>query len=809
MKAFSWRLAAATAGLLALVVVFAQGAKGEPDKPALGSDVVARVAEVSPNGVVTLDAEEGSAFKDRQVFEIFAETKAYSLPLSSDQKKIRVNRTPVARAVVFQVEAKTARAQLFDEKGNAEKRAPIEKGQVAVLNLGIAAPELAPRIRGHSPVGEKAGGAWRQKVHITLDALYAPGRRAFYEWRPERGTMAQGVEVAPGIYRTTSAENDWIAPFAARTYKINVTITDSAGKTALYAVDVKSLGAKPQERAASPHVLRTLFEKKTFVALHDVAFDARNNMFWLDEVSHVTGNDEFFHGTNADGVDLGSAEVKVGKFTALAVSDDFFFFLDTKEGMVRRYPRGGSLQQVFSGDQVKIGESGSGNGRFKDPVDLACMPDGGVVVLDAGQRCVHRFDDAGRFLYSFGRPGEGNNDLKEPTGLAVALDGTVYVLDNGRKRVVVYKNGRIASDDIEVGIPAEDLRGIGYDDFGGALVILERGNGVVKTFNQTREGWTPASKSASLGSDDVAWLKKPSRVRLDATRVAYVVDRDGESLCRYDVADRADFMGRLGSVSLSDDVKLAATPDSDVVALDKSADVAVRFDHKGWATARMGIEAQQDGRLRDPFGVGCDQDGNVLVADAKKAAVLKFQARGGAFLKSFTSEAVLKNVRYGQISSQREKFVVLCATKDPHAAVIDPNAGDLVSYAPASTDLDDLVLATFSGRFDPSAPREEEGYFWIVDKDGERVSKFTLRNTNPVEITKTFKKVCGVAANVAGAVFLCDRKTKTIEVYASNGSPLTTLQDDQLNVPTDVAADDLGHLYVFDSSKVRILELGE
>ncbi|MEZ0228437.1 MAG: hypothetical protein ACAI25_07410, partial [Planctomycetota bacterium] len=393
--------------------------------------------------------------------------------------------------------------------------------------------------------------------------------------------------------------------------------------------------------------------------------------------------------------------------------------------------------------------------------------------------------------------------------MAVSLDGHVYVLDNGRKRVVIYgQNGRVEREDVEVGVSNEDLRGIAVDPWSGSLAVLERNQGAVKIFARTKEGWSNSAKSTSMGAEDVAALRKPVRIRMDATRVVYALDRDGESLARFDAADRADFCGRVGNVELSDNVRLAATADCGIVALDKSKSVAIRFNARGWATAKMGLESQgPQGHLRTPVGVGVDGDGAVVVLDAKKCEIEKY-IRGGVWDKSFGSKAVLQEIRSGQMSSHREKFIVVMQGDKPCLGVMDLQSGEIIKYA--AIDADSLELGAFAGRFAGKDAKDEEASFWFVDKGGERVSRFTLANQAPVAIVQNFKTVTGIATNVAGAVFLCDKDAKAIEVFAGNGTKLGSISDDkELRSPADVAADDLGRLYVFDDSKVRILELAE
>ncbi len=122
------------------------------------------------------------------------------------------------------------------------------------------------------------------------------------------------------------------------------------------------------------------------------------------------------------------------------------------------------------------------------------------------------------------------------------------------------------------------------------------------------------------------------------------------------------------------------------------------------------------------MGVGVDGDGQVFTIDAKKSEIAKFQARGGAHLRSWPCDAYFVNIRNLQMSSSRERLIVLQDREEKSIAVVDPQTGTVEAYYPPSSSVyENPVVATFVGRFDPNAPKDEQGYFWVVDKKGERV----------------------------------------------------------------------------------------
>ncbi|MGD8866385.1 MAG: hypothetical protein PVI01_02125 [Gemmatimonadales bacterium] len=70
-------------------------------------------------------------------------------------------------------------------------------------------------------------------------------------------------------------------------------------------------------------------------------------------------------------------------------------------------------------------------------MDVGILPDGGVVVLDMGNRRVLRFGPDGVYLGSFGGPGDGPGQFVTPLFLEVAGD-RIYVLDSALNRVTAF-----------------------------------------------------------------------------------------------------------------------------------------------------------------------------------------------------------------------------------------------------------------------------------------------------------------------------------------------------------------------------------
>lgn len=84
-------------------------------------------------------------------------------------------------------------------------------------------------------------------------------------------------------------------------------------------------------------------------------------------------------------------------------------------------------------------------------MDVGILPNGGVVVLDMGNRRVLRFQADGVYLGSFGGPGEGPGQFVTPLFLEVAGD-RIYVLDTSLNRVTAFDTSGVFLSRFEINL---------------------------------------------------------------------------------------------------------------------------------------------------------------------------------------------------------------------------------------------------------------------------------------------------------------------------------------------------------------------
>ena len=87
---------------------------------------------------------------------------------------------------------------------------------------------------------------------------------------------------------------------------------------------------------------------------------------------------------------------------------------------------------------MKFGKSGSGDGEFASPLELAIDSSGNILVVDTKNNRVQVFNSDGIYVSQFGNQGSISERLQDPVGIAIDSDGNVYVPDGRDADVHVF-----------------------------------------------------------------------------------------------------------------------------------------------------------------------------------------------------------------------------------------------------------------------------------------------------------------------------------------------------------------------------------
>ncbi len=132
------------------------------------------------------------------------------------------------------------------------------------------------------------------------------------------------------------------------------------------------------------------------------------------------------------------------------------------------------------------GERGRGRNELREPVDVAVLPEGRVVVLDRRRDAIVTFSRSGRWIRTLGGPrGGGELRLRDPVRIETDPRGRLWVVDRGDHRVVALDEdgrelvsiGTLGSDKGRFRYPVD----IAFDERG-RIYVADYGNERVQVF---------------------------------------------------------------------------------------------------------------------------------------------------------------------------------------------------------------------------------------------------------------------------------------------------------------------------------------
>lgn len=98
------------------------------------------------------------------------------------------------------------------------------------------------------------------------------------------------------------------------------------------------------------------------------------------------------------------------------------YVIDTGEHNLKIYNYEGELLKVVSNDNLEE--------KFHFPTFITSTEDGFILINDALNYKIKRFDSEGNFISSFGAEGDSPGTFARPKGVATDSDGNIYVVDN-------------------------------------------------------------------------------------------------------------------------------------------------------------------------------------------------------------------------------------------------------------------------------------------------------------------------------------------------------------------------------------------
>ncbi len=251
-----------------------------------------------------------------------------------------------------------------------------------------------------------------------------------------------------------------------------------------------------------------------------------------------------------------------------------------------------------------FGTSGSGEGEFSGPGDVAVDGSGNIYIADTDNNRIQKFDSDGDFILMWGfgvidgsnefqictnscqegTAGTGDGQFQEPFGIAVDSFDNIYVTDTGNNRIQKF-----------------DSDGNFILKFGGE----GGGNGQ---------------------------FEEPLGVAVDSDDNIYVGDSGNNRIQKFD--SNGNFIltfgtGGGGNGQFEAPTGVAISSTDDVYVVDSGNNRIQVFDSNGSFLLKFGSEGTDRGQFQEPVGIALDTVDNVYVADAGNNRILKFNSIGG------------------------------------------------------------------------------------------------------------------------------------------------------------------------------------
>jgi len=460
----------------------------------------------------------------------------------------------------------------------------------------------------------------------------------------------------------------------------------------------------------------------------------------------------------------------------------------------------------------KFGASGSSNGQFNRPTAIAIDTKGNLWIADAGNNRIQKFNDKGEYLSKFGSFGTGNGAFDSPEGIAVDANGDVWVSDTSNSRVQKFSEAGAF-------IKVVGTKGSGSGQLGepGALDVAPNGDVWIADWGNNRvavfdEAGTFVRQFGSAGSGD-GQFDHPDSIDVDA--VGYVwVGEEGDRIQRFDeTGTYVDQFGSSGSgagqFNLTYAMGLAADSEGNVWVTDTNNHRVQRWEMEEPEAepetpvyqSAFGSSGSGNGQFNHPADVARDAAGNLWVVDQNNRRVQKFNA-AGEYLTKFGST--------GTGNGQFDRPTAVAIDTKGNLWIADAGNNRIQKFNDKGEYLSKFgSFGTGNGAFDSpeGIAVDAKGNVWVSDTVNGRVQKFSEAGS--------FIKVVGSkgsgsgqlkepgALDVApnGDVWIADWGNNRVSVFDEAGTFVRQFGsagtgDGQFNHPDGIDVDSDGNVWV-------------
>lgn len=275
----------------------------------------------------------------------------------------------------------------------------------------------------------------------------------------------------------------------------------------------------------------------------------------------------------------------------------------------------------------KIGASGTGDGQFASPRDVAIDSQGNIYVADRENHRIQKFDSSGTYITQWGSFGTGNGQFKYPRGIAIDSSDNIYVADCDNYRIQKFTSAGVYVT--KWGNYSTGNGGLKYV----SDVMIDGSNNVYASdlfdnyrVNKFNTSGTYVTKWGSQGSGN-SQFNVPYALAADSSGNVYVVDSGNNRIQKFNSS--GVYQSQFGSYG-SGNGQLNAPSG---IEIDSSGNIYVsdsgnsriqKFDSSGNYLAQFGSSGTGNGQFNDPQGIEIDSNGDIYIADYSNQRIQKF-----------------------------------------------------------------------------------------------------------------------------------------------------------------------------------------
>jgi sugar lactone lactonase YvrE len=452
-----------------------------------------------------------------------------------------------------------------------------------------------------------------------------------------------------------------------------------------------------------------------------------------------------------------------------------------------------------------FGSSGSGNGQFSNPADVAIDFKGNLWIVDKANNRIEQFTERGESPKTFGSLGSTGGKLSSPSGIVIDPTGNVWVTDTANTRVQEFNE-----------------KGEFVATFGTNVNKTK----VESSGTQAEKNLcTAASKNvcqAGTAGGLEGQMKEPMGIAASSGGNLYVVEKGNGRVEKFSPTGEllAKFGGSgSGSGQFKEPSAIAVAPDASIWVADSGNNRVQHWSSTFSLIGAFGKEGSGNGEFKYPDAIDVDTKGDVWVGDQKNQRIQELNQSGGYL------------AQFGSAGSEEEQFNLGSATGitiDARGRIWVADTGNnrvqkwVVPHYTATYVNSFGSTGSGNGQFSHPAgiAIDAKRNLWVVDDNNYRVEKFNEKGEYLSAIGAAgpgngqFGRPTDVAIDPKGNIWVTDASNNRVEKFNEKGEYVSKVGTAgsgnlQFSGPESIAADSKGNIWVGDTYNHRVEELNE